>query len=45
VFGAVLEREVCVLLDVSGSMAPCLGELKTKLASLIWEQLHHNTVR
>ncbi|XP_038841640.1 von Willebrand factor A domain-containing protein 3A [Salvelinus namaycush] len=45
VFGTVLEREVCVLLDVSGSMAPCLGELKTKLASLIWEQLHHNTVR
>ncbi|XP_055740245.1 von Willebrand factor A domain-containing protein 3A isoform X4 [Salvelinus fontinalis] len=45
VFGTVLEREVCVMLDVSGSMAPCLGELKTKLASLIWEQLHHNTVR
>ncbi|XP_010895711.3 von Willebrand factor A domain-containing protein 3A isoform X2 [Esox lucius] len=45
VFGVVLEKEVCVLIDVSGSMAPYLGDLKSKLASLIWDQLHHNTVR
>ncbi|KAL0993159.1 hypothetical protein UPYG_G00104010 [Umbra pygmaea] len=44
-FGAVLEKKVCILLDVSGSMAPCLVELKASLASLIWDQLHCNTVR
>ncbi|KAM6957253.1 von Willebrand factor A domain-containing protein 3A [Aplochiton taeniatus] len=45
VFGTVLEKEVCILVDVSGSMAPCLEELKKELVSLIWDQLHHNHVR
>lgn len=45
VFGTVLERSVCFLLDISGSMAPNLSELKRELASLIWEQLHKQGVR
>uniref|UniRef100_A0A3B4CMY9 von Willebrand factor A domain containing 3A n=1 Tax=Pygocentrus nattereri TaxID=42514 RepID=A0A3B4CMY9_PYGNA len=42
-FGCVLEQAVCVLLDMSGSMAPCLPKLQKELASLIWEQLHTNS--
>ncbi|KAG7317365.1 hypothetical protein KOW79_019663 [Hemibagrus wyckioides] len=45
VFGCVLERDVCVVLDVSGSMWPCLTQLQTELTSLIWDQLHTNRVR
>lgn len=45
VFGTVLEKSVCFLLDISGSMAPNLSELKRELASLIWEQLHKQRVR
>uniref|UniRef100_A0A673G2A5 VWFA domain-containing protein n=1 Tax=Sinocyclocheilus rhinocerous TaxID=307959 RepID=A0A673G2A5_9TELE len=45
VFGSVLEKMVCVLLDVSGSMAPCLPELQKELTLLIWDQLHANSVR
>lgn len=44
-FGSVLEKDVCVLLDVSGSMAPCLPELQKGLTLLIWDQLHANSVR
>ncbi|KAI2644677.1 von Willebrand factor A domain-containing protein 3A [Labeo rohita] len=44
-FGSVLEKTVCVLLDVSGSMAPCLPELQKELTLLIWDQLHANSVR
>ncbi|KAK3532632.1 hypothetical protein QTP86_027373 [Hemibagrus guttatus] len=45
VFGCVLERDVCVVLDVSGSMWPCFTQLQTELTSLIWDQLHTNRVR
>ncbi|XP_059413501.1 von Willebrand factor A domain-containing protein 3A isoform X2 [Carassius carassius] len=45
VFGSVLEKMVCVLLDVSGSMAPCLPELQKELTLLIWDQLHAGSVR
>uniref|UniRef100_H2NQD2 von Willebrand factor A domain containing 3A n=1 Tax=Pongo abelii TaxID=9601 RepID=H2NQD2_PONAB len=38
-FGAVLERKVCILLDTSGSMGPYLQQVKTELVLLIWEQL------
>ncbi|XP_019505469.1 PREDICTED: von Willebrand factor A domain-containing protein 3A isoform X2 [Hipposideros armiger] len=38
-FGAILERSVCILLDTSGSMGPHLQEVKTELILLIWEQL------
>ncbi|XP_043105950.1 von Willebrand factor A domain-containing protein 3A [Puntigrus tetrazona] len=44
-FGSMLEKMVCVLLDVSGSMAPCLSELQKELKLLIWDQLHANSVR
>ncbi|XP_015216057.2 von Willebrand factor A domain-containing protein 3A isoform X2 [Lepisosteus oculatus] len=43
-FGAVLEGRVCILVDTSGSMEPCLPEVKQELASLIWEQLHRGGV-
>ncbi|XP_053348931.1 von Willebrand factor A domain-containing protein 3A [Clarias gariepinus] len=45
VFGCVLERDVCVLLDVSGSMSPWLAPLQRELTSLIWDQLHGNRLR
>ncbi|MCI4391786.1 hypothetical protein PGIGA_G00138440 [Pangasianodon gigas] len=45
VFGCVLERDVCVVLDMSGSMSPCLTQLHRELTSLIWDQLHTNRVR
>ncbi|XP_051995866.1 LOW QUALITY PROTEIN: von Willebrand factor A domain-containing protein 3A [Xyrauchen texanus] len=44
-FGSVLEKAVCILLDVSGSMTAYLPEFQTGLASLIWDQLHANNVR
>ncbi|MBN3311555.1 VWA3A protein, partial [Atractosteus spatula] len=43
-FGAVLEGRVCILVDTSGSMEPCLPQVKQELASLIWEQLHRGGV-
>ncbi|XP_037670928.1 von Willebrand factor A domain-containing protein 3A isoform X2 [Choloepus didactylus] len=38
-FGAILERKVCILLDTSGSMGPYLQQVKSELILLIWEQL------
>ncbi|XP_016078223.1 PREDICTED: von Willebrand factor A domain-containing protein 3A [Miniopterus natalensis] len=38
-FGTVLEKRVCILLDTSGSMGPYLPQVKTELILLIWEQL------
>ncbi|OWK11124.1 hypothetical protein Celaphus_00006997 [Cervus elaphus hippelaphus] len=38
-FGVILERKVCILLDTSGSMGPYLQQVKTGLTLLIWEQL------
>ncbi|XP_059934373.1 von Willebrand factor A domain-containing protein 3A [Mesoplodon densirostris] len=38
-FGAILERKVCIVLDTSGSMGPYLQQVKTELTLLIWEQL------
>ncbi|MBN3303838.1 VWA3A protein, partial [Amia calva] len=43
-FGTILEKKVCILLDTSGSMDPYLPEVKKELTSLIWEQLHRNGV-
>ncbi|XP_058851876.1 von Willebrand factor A domain-containing protein 3A isoform X1 [Acipenser ruthenus] len=43
-FGTVLEKSVCILLDTSGSMDPYLSEVKKEMTSLIWEQLHKNGV-
>ncbi|XP_035877287.1 von Willebrand factor A domain-containing protein 3A isoform X2 [Phyllostomus discolor] len=38
-FGTILEKRVCILLDTSGSMGPYLQKVKTELILLIWEQL------
>ncbi|KAK1164860.1 hypothetical protein AOXY_G15278 [Acipenser oxyrinchus oxyrinchus] len=43
-FGTVLEKSVCILLDTSGSMDPYLSDVKKEMTSLIWEQLHKNGV-
>ncbi|XP_075926061.1 von Willebrand factor A domain-containing protein 3A isoform X2 [Petromyzon marinus] len=45
VFGVVLEANVCLLIDVSGSMTPHLCELQQELASLVWDQLRHHCTR
>ncbi|XP_072916227.1 von Willebrand factor A domain-containing protein 3A isoform X1 [Hemitrygon akajei] len=42
-FGTVLEKRVCILLDTSGSTEPYLAALKKELSSLIWEQLRRNS--
>ncbi|XP_068063029.1 von Willebrand factor A domain-containing protein 3A isoform X1 [Anomalospiza imberbis] len=44
-FGTILEANVCVLIDTSGSMGPYLPPVTKELASLIWEQLRKNEVR
>ncbi|XP_010123548.1 PREDICTED: von Willebrand factor A domain-containing protein 3A-like, partial [Chlamydotis macqueenii] len=44
-FGTILEANVCILIDTSGSMDPYLPHITKELASLIWEQLRKNEVR
>ncbi|XP_035404869.2 von Willebrand factor A domain-containing protein 3A [Cygnus atratus] len=44
-FGTILEANVCVLIDTSGSMDPYLPHITKELASLIWGQLRKNEVR
>ncbi|XP_054699454.1 von Willebrand factor A domain-containing protein 3A isoform X2 [Grus americana] len=44
-FGIILEANVCVLIDTSGSMDPYLPHVTKELTSLIWEQLRKNEVR
>ncbi|KAJ7401385.1 hypothetical protein BTVI_96387 [Pitangus sulphuratus] len=44
-FGTILEANVCVLIDTSGSMDPHLPHVTKELTSLIWEQLRRNEVR
>ncbi|KAM7091838.1 von Willebrand factor A domain-containing protein 3A [Ciconia maguari] len=44
-FGTILEGNVCVLIDTSGSMDPYLPHITKELTSLIWEQLRRNEVR
>ncbi|XP_029335195.1 von Willebrand factor A domain-containing protein 3A [Mus caroli] len=44
-FGTILERNVCILLDTSGSMGPHLQWMKTELVLLIWEQLRKHCKR
>ncbi|KAL6087754.1 hypothetical protein STEG23_008054, partial [Scotinomys teguina] len=38
-FGTILESNVCIVLDTSGSMGPHLQQMKTEMVLLIWEQL------
>ncbi|XP_032929985.1 von Willebrand factor A domain-containing protein 3A isoform X1 [Catharus ustulatus] len=44
-FGTILEANVCVLIDTSGSMSPYLPSVTKELTSLIWEQLRKNEAR
>ncbi|XP_063141980.1 von Willebrand factor A domain-containing protein 3A isoform X1 [Rattus norvegicus] len=44
-FGTILESNVCILLDTSGSMGPHLQWMKTELVLLIWEQLRKHCDR
>uniref|UniRef100_G1P0R8 von Willebrand factor A domain containing 3A n=1 Tax=Myotis lucifugus TaxID=59463 RepID=G1P0R8_MYOLU len=44
-FGTILEKRVCILLDTSGSMGPDLPQVKTELILLIWEQLRKHCDR
>ncbi|XP_068002901.1 von Willebrand factor A domain-containing protein 3A [Melanerpes formicivorus] len=44
-FGTILEANVCLMIDTSGSMDPYLPCVTKELASLIWEQLRKNNVR
>ncbi|XP_063027952.1 von Willebrand factor A domain-containing protein 3A isoform X3 [Melospiza melodia melodia] len=44
-FGTIVETNVCVLIDTSGSMGPYLPPVTKELTSLIWEQLRKNEVR
>ncbi|KAM4657301.1 von Willebrand factor A domain-containing protein 3A [Amazona ochrocephala] len=44
-FGTILEANVCILIDTSGSMDPYLPHIMKELTSLIWEQLRKNKVR
>lgn len=45
VFGTVVHKKCVILVDTSGSMDPYMEELKTELASLIWEQLYRQGCR
>ncbi|XP_062507883.1 von Willebrand factor A domain-containing protein 3A-like [Corticium candelabrum] len=45
VFGTILEDRIVFLLDTSGTMAPCLHQLKLGAAALIWEQVHCNKIK
>ena len=44
-FGVVVEKQVVVLIDTSGSMQASMDELRKELTSLIWEQFHKNQVK
>ncbi|XP_010018082.1 PREDICTED: von Willebrand factor A domain-containing protein 3A [Nestor notabilis] len=44
-FGTILEANVCILIDTSGSMDPYLPHIMKELTSLVWEQLRKNKVR
>lgn len=43
-FGTILENNVVILIDISGSMSSFMGELKKQFAGLIWEQFHKNKI-
>eukprot|EP00112_Aurelia_sp_Birch-Aquarium-sp1_P014285 Seg3076.2 transcript_id=Seg3076.2/GoldUCD/mRNA.D3Y31 product="von Willebrand factor A domain-containing protein 3A" protein_id=Seg3076.2/GoldUCD/D3Y31 len=45
VFGSIIEQNVILLVDVSGSMVTSIDELKTEMNSIIWEQIHKNCIK
>eukprot|EP00794_Sanderia_malayensis_P009024 gene9026-9991_t len=44
VFGSVVEKNILLLVDVSGSMVTSMQDLKTELNGLIWEQIYKNKI-
>uniref|UniRef100_H2YZH2 VWFA domain-containing protein n=1 Tax=Ciona savignyi TaxID=51511 RepID=H2YZH2_CIOSA len=44
IFGTILEDNVVILIDTSGSMGYNMEELKKSMTSLIWEQLNSNKI-
>ncbi|XP_061456287.1 von Willebrand factor A domain-containing protein 3A [Rhineura floridana] len=44
-FGVILEKNVCILIDTSGSMDHSLEKVTKELTSLIWEQLRKNNIK
>ncbi|XP_042293164.1 von Willebrand factor A domain-containing protein 3A isoform X1 [Sceloporus undulatus] len=44
-FGVILEANVCLLIDTSGSMDRSLEQVTKELTSLIWEQLRKNNTK
>ncbi|XP_035826258.1 von Willebrand factor A domain-containing protein 3A isoform X2 [Aplysia californica] len=44
VFGTMVHKKVSILIDTSGSMEPRMEELKKELASLVWDQLHKQSI-
>ncbi|XP_074648285.1 von Willebrand factor A domain-containing protein 3A-like isoform X2 [Tubulanus polymorphus] len=45
VFGTVIHRKCCILVDTSGSMEPHMDELKKELVALVWDQLYEINAR
>nr|CAB3267658.1 von Willebrand factor A domain-containing protein 3A [Phallusia mammillata] len=43
-FGNILENNVVILIDISGSMSFYMEELKKEMTSLIWEQLNASKI-
>lgn len=45
VFGTVVEKNVVVLIDTSGSMVSSMDELKREVAALVWDQIRHQATK
>jgi len=45
VFGTIVEKNVVVLIDTSGSMVSSMDELKRELAALVWDQIRHQATK
>lgn len=43
-FGTFTEQRLSILIDTSGSMDPYMPELKTELATLVWEQFYKHKI-
>ena len=45
VFGSIIERNVILLVDVSGSMVTSIDELKRELEKILWQQIHKHKIK
>lgn len=45
VFGTIVEKNVVVLIDTSGSMVSSMDELKRELVALVWDQIRHQATK